>query len=474
MDTSGIVDMKKGERIDGKEEEMEDGVYNRGENCGERMDCHLSFLSHLWFLGIRRSHIIHVILIESGSGEMPEFPWSCTFHVAKGAYQFAEGLLRKTPGLLILKSPARFPPHYFWMGGSARCTAQANCVDLIEEHQHQKTTAQDLAQLEKQWHLAATLHDKTKTCINKPGNSCARDLMRMKEISPMHNEVFNKKITRYYDVYTKEIRDGFEWGTALVAQQIDDEFSTLLGQGAGPSNPELPEFSPMMTGKVKMRVTVKINLWSMCTQTFYDKDCPVVEEVIEESASISFCFFKSLGDHFSQLWSIDLNNRANTVKTIHGATTGSGTFEAIRKLFSLDTCSLKECVTARKQELLVQKCWELAKVLDKHDDLVTKMDASSVLEAGKWTVVMSQFHDKYDLAANNLPSLPLQGRAASETNTGSSIASTVDASSTGIESTGGIFTILIEAEHRRTHLNEGQQPAQLWGIDFGAAWHPSD
>jgi len=30
-----------------------------------------------------------------------------------------------------------------------------------------------------------------------------------------HNKVFNKKIARYYDKYTKEIRDSFERGTAL-------------------------------------------------------------------------------------------------------------------------------------------------------------------------------------------------------------------------------------------------------------------
>ncbi|KAF9504099.1 hypothetical protein BS47DRAFT_1369035 [Hydnum rufescens UP504] len=51
------------------------------------------------------------------------------------------------------------------------------------------------------------------------------------------------------------------------------------------------------------------------------------------------------------------------------------------------------------------------------------------------------FRDKYDLATNNL------SRVTSETNSGSSIAPTVNASSTGIESTSGIFTILIEVEH---------------------------
>jgi hypothetical protein len=42
-----------------------------------------------------------------------------------------------------------------------------------------------------------------------------------------------------------------------------------------------------------------------------------------------------------------------------------------RKVVVVDTRSLEERVAARKQELLVQKRRELAKVLDKHDDLVS-------------------------------------------------------------------------------------------------------
>ncbi|KAF9520638.1 hypothetical protein BS47DRAFT_1335822, partial [Hydnum rufescens UP504] len=43
-----------------------------------------------------------------------------------------------------------------------RNTAQANRADLIEEHQRQKTTARDLARLEKQRHLAAILREKAE------------------------------------------------------------------------------------------------------------------------------------------------------------------------------------------------------------------------------------------------------------------------------------------------------------------------
>jgi hypothetical protein len=39
----------------------------------------------------------------------------------------------------------------------------------------------------------------------------------------------------------------------------------------------------------------------------------------------------------------------------------------------VDTRTLEERVEARKQELLIQKRRELAKVLDKHDDLVSSL-----------------------------------------------------------------------------------------------------
>ncbi|KAF9508071.1 hypothetical protein BS47DRAFT_1366229 [Hydnum rufescens UP504] len=84
--------------------------------------------------------------------EMPEFPWSCTFHVAKGAYQFAEGLLRKTPEFPLYKIVVQVQ----------RSTAQVNCVDLIEEHWLQKTMAQDLAWLESNSTLLLPFTTKLK------------------------------------------------------------------------------------------------------------------------------------------------------------------------------------------------------------------------------------------------------------------------------------------------------------------------
>jgi len=73
-----------------------------------------------------------------------------------------------------------------------RSTAQANRTDLLEEHQRQKTTARDLARLDKQRRLAAVLREKAEAEEN------GLDTERKKnwEYSIEENDEWEKRLKR--------------------------------------------------------------------------------------------------------------------------------------------------------------------------------------------------------------------------------------------------------------------------------------
>ncbi|KAF9509285.1 hypothetical protein BS47DRAFT_1365391 [Hydnum rufescens UP504] len=342
--------------------------------------------------------------------ETPEFSWSRTFHVAKGAYQFTEWLLRKTPGkhgvfffgldkqLLLsdefdaclalcesfLFTRFEFKVTNFEESGQVSSVifghvdlldAQYCLSGLCRPNRGASAPENDGAgscTACKRRHFAATLRDKTETCINKPGDSRARDLMRTKEILLMHNKVFNKKSlssgTMPSSAHDPGTIEGVVYMRGFLIHlpfNVEECLNLYTGQ---PNSQQICRTGAIYVIWTLWVISDAVDLGE--STALYKNVEPVFERPAEGLRIVCTKAMEYLGLYKSR--SAQTLSRPFTEPQL----------EAVLRSHQEAFLVLEVHVTARKQELLVQKYQELAKVPDKCDDPVALSDTGLVLEAG--------------------------------------------------------------------------------------------